>query len=690
MAMDLLLEIGTEEIPAKFMPGTLVQLKEKAHAALTEQRIGFQDIAAYGTPRRLVLLVKDLAAQQADLYKEVKGPAKKAAFDEQGNPTKAALGFARGQGVEPGQLVVKNFEGGEYVFAVITGAGRQSKDILPALLTELITGLSFPKSMRWANNDFRFVRPIHWLVALLGQEVLPVSVTDVQAGNVTFGHRFLSKGPLTVNSAAEYFAVLEKNYCIVDPEKRAEIIRGQITALAEAQGGTAVIDEDLLEEVIFLVEYPTALFGRFEAAYLELPDPVLITPMREHQRYFPVYGADGKMLNGFITVRNGTAEHIDIVRAGNEKVLRARLADAKFFWDEDRKVTLSAHVEELRTVVFQEGLGTMRDKTERITELAAALGKELSVSEGEMASVRRAAMLAKADLMTAMVKEFTELQGVMGREYASLNGEDPLVAQAIFEHYLPRFAGDVLPQTTAGKLVGIADKMDTIAGTFSRGLIPTGSQDPYALRRQALGIVHILIDSGYNISLTKLLQQSLQLLQVKEAKQEKLLASLQEFFQMRLKNILSDQGVRYDIIDAVLAEGSEDMYAAFLRALAVARFVEHPAADQTLTAYTRVLNLAKKAEGNNPINPALFVEDAEAVLFAAYQQASESALQSKQNRDYQAVLNALTELKAPIDAFFAAVMVMAEDEKIKMNRLSLLKGIADLMRGVADASKIVA
>lgn len=690
MTMDLLLEIGTEEIPAKFMPGTLAQLKEKAGAALAEQRIGFKDIATYGTPRRLVLVVKDIAAQQADLYKEVKGPARKAAFDDQGNPTKAALGFARSQGVDPGKLVVKNYEGGEYVFAVITGTGRQSRDILPALLTELITGLTFPKSMRWASYDFRFVRPIHWLVALLGQEVLPISITGVEAGNVTFGHRFLSRGPLTVNSAAEYFDLLEKNYVIVEPEKREAIIRSQITALAEAQGGTAVLDEDLLEEVMFLIEYPTALFGRFEETYLELPDPVLITPMREHQRYFPVYGADGKLINGFITVRNGTAEHIDIVRAGNEKVLRARLADAKFFWDEDRKVPLYEHVEELKTVVFQEGLGTMRDKSERIKELSSALGKELLIEDQEIAVVLRAALLAKADLMTAMVKEFTELQGVMGREYARLNGEDPLVAEAIFEHYLPRFAGDRLPQTTAGKLVGVADKMDTIAGTFSRGLIPTGSQDPYALRRQALGIVNILIDSGYSISLTKMLKYSLELLKVKEAKQEKLLASLQEFFQMRLRNILSEQEVRYDVIDAVMAEGTDDVYAAYLRALALARFMENPAADQALTAYTRVLNLAKKAGGNTAINPALFTETAESDLYTAYQQASQTADLAKQRGDYQAVLSSLMTLQAPIDAFFAAVMVMAEDEKIKTNRLALLKGIADLLRGVADVGRIVA
>lgn len=690
MAKDLLLEIGTEEIPAKFMPGILAQIKEKANAALAEERIGSQGIETYGTPRRLVLVVKGMEEQQADLYKEVKGPAKKAAFDDQGNYTKAAQGFARSQGVTPQDLITKNFEGGEYVFAIITGTGRQSKEILPALLTDLITGLSFPKSMRWASYDFRFVRPIHWLVALFGEEIVPVSITGVQAGNVTFGHRFLSQGPLTIKSADTYFDMLAKNFVIVEPAKREAIIREQIIAIAKEQGGTASIDEDLLEEVIYLVEYPTALFGRFEDAYLELPDPVLITPMREHQRYFPVYGADGRLINGFITVRNGTADHIDIVRAGNEKVLRARLADAKFFWDEDRKAPLSDKVEKLKTIVFQEGLGTMWDKTERVKDLSAMLSKRVDASQADTTVVLRAATLAKADLMTTMVKEFTELQGVMGREYALLNGEDHLVTAAIFEHYLPRFAGDILPQTTAGKLVSIADKMDTIVGTFSRGLMPTGSQDPYALRRQALGIVHILLDSRYSISLKEILERSMELLNVKEAKQEKLLNSLQEFFQMRLRNILSDQGVRYDVIDAVVAEGTDDIYAAYLKALALAEFTENLDAGKTLTAYMRVLNLAKKADSNYTVKAALFEVDAEGKLYEVYQQVGQTVSNAKQNQDYKAVFTSLIALQSPIDAFFAEVMVMAEDEKIKHNRLALLKAIADLLSGIADASKIVA
>jgi glycyl-tRNA synthetase beta chain len=689
MAKDLLLEIGTEEIPAKFMPGTLAQLKEKAAAAFSEERISYANLETLGTPRRMVLVVRGLAEQQQDLHKEVKGPAKKAAFDEQGNPSKAAQGFARSQGIDVAELVVKSFEGGEYVFAVITGTGQKTADILPGLLTNLITGFTFPKSMRWADYDFRFVRPIRWLVALFGNNTVNISIADVETGNVTFGHRFLSKGPLVVNSLEEYLTTLERNYVIVDPLKREAIIREQIASIAKQQGGTASIDEDLLEEVIYLIEYPTALFGRFEEAYLELPDPVLITPMREHQRYFPVYGADGKLLNGFITVRNGTTDHIDIVRAGNEKVLRARLADAKFFWEEDRKAPLADKVEALKTIVFQEGLGTMWDKTERMKDLATLMAQKLRVAENEKTVAVRAATLAKADLMTTMVKEFTELQGVMGREYARLSGENPLVAEAIFEHYLPRFAGDVLPKTIGGKLVGVADKLDTIVGTFSRGLIPTGSQDPYALRRQALGIVNIIIDSRFHISFTQLIYAAMDLLQIKEVKREKLQINLQEFFQLRLRNILADQGVRYDIVDAVLAEGSDDIYATYQRAHALATFLEAPNFGKTLMAYTRVLNLAKKANAEYGIDSALFQDAAEISLYKVYQDAKETILRATETRDYAGALVSLTALQAPIDTFFAAVMVMVEDEKVKQNRLALLKSIAGLMDGTADLSKIV-
>lgn len=688
MAKDLLLEIGTEEIPAKFMLGVLAQLKEKAAAAFVEYRIVYQSFEVYGTPRRLVLAFRGVAEHQADLHKEVKGPAKKSAYDEAGNWSKAAQGFARSQGVDIADLVMKPFEGGEYIFAVITGKGRETKDILSELLTGIITTLTFPKSMRWADYEFRFVRPIRWLLALFGSELINLSITDVNTANVTFGHRFLSRGPLIVNSLDEYLAVLAANYVIVDPSKREQLIREQIAAIAKEHGGTASIDEDLLAEVVYLIEYPTALFGQFEETYLELPDPVLITPMREHQRYFPVYGSDGKLLNVFITVRNGTADHIDIVRAGNEKVLRARLADAKFFWDHDREAPLGERIDALKSIVFQEGLGTMWDKTERVKKLTVALALATEADEQETAAAVRAATLAKADLMTAMVKEFTELQGIMGKEYALLSGEAPIVAEAIFEHYLPRFAGDILPKTTAGKLVGISDKLDNIVGTFSRGLIPTGSQDPYALRRQAIGIVNILIDSGYNVSLVRLLQSAIYLLNVKEVKQEKLRASLQEFFQLRLRNILVEQGVRYDIIDAVFAEGADDLYAAYLRAQALTECIENSSFARSLTAYTRVLNLAKKA-GEETIDTALFQDAAEQKLYDAYQVACLAADKAVVIQDYEDALSSLYMLQAPIDAFFAAVMVMVDDVSIKNNRLALLKGIAGLMSGIADMNKLV-
>lgn len=420
----------------------------------------------------MAVIVKQVAEKQADKHSENKGPSVKIAFGEDGAPTKAALGFARGQGVDVSALVVKD----GYVYAIVHEVGRSVAELLPGLFTDIVNNLSFPKSMRWGDFDMRFVRPIRWIVALFGNQVVPFTLPGVTAGNVTRGHRFLGQAEVQVNSVEDYFARLTENFVMVDQDVRRRVIREQIETLAVSHGGTANIDEDLLEEVVYLVEYPTALCGNFEDKYLSLPPEAIITPMREHQRYFPVTGKDGKLLPMFITVRNGGSEHIDIVRHGNERVLKARLADARFFFEEDQKMPLAERVEKLKTVVFQESLGTIYDKVLRLERLSTAVGKMLDVSQDELDIVNRGAHLSKADLVTGMVYEFTELQGVMGREYALLSGEQPAVAEAIFEHYLPRFAGDKLPQSTSGRLISIADKMDNIVATFSRGLIPTGSQ----------------------------------------------------------------------------------------------------------------------------------------------------------------------------------------------------------------------
>lgn len=685
MAKDLLLEIGTEEIPAKFMPGILQQLETVIKSRFQDQRIGYSELRALGTPRRIVLIVRDMADIQQDKTSENRGPSLKVAFDAEGKATKAAEGFARGQGVAADQLVVK--EG--YVYAIVHETGKPVKDILPTLLPEIITSLNFPKSMRWADLDFRFVRPIRWLVALLGNEVIPFTITEVATGNVSRGHRFLSRGDICVKDADDYLSKLAENHVMVDQDVRRRVIREQIEKMARSQGGQASIDEELLEEVVYLVEYPTALYGRFEEKYLELPPEAVITPMREHQRYFPVWGGDGKLMPMFITVRNGGADYIDIVRHGNERVLRARLADARFFFEEDQKVRLADRVKKLKTMVFQEGLGTLYDKTIRLERLSVQIAKSAGVAAELYPSIERGAYLAKADLVTGMVYEFTELQGIMGRQYALLNGEAPEVAEAVFEHYLPRFAGDVLPAADAGRTISIADKIDNIVATFSRGLIPTGSQDPYALRRQALGICHILISSKYHISLCQLIADAMDLLAISGAeRREKLTADITDFFKLRIKNILADENLRYDMIDAVMAVGIDDLYDAWLRGQALLTEGSATAMQRTVQAFTRVGNLAKNAVSEE-VNPALFATDAERNLYQAYIAARGKVESMTAGSDYLGVLAVMSELAAPIDEFFSAVMVMVEDIDVRNNRLALLRAITGLTARMADLSKIV-
>lgn len=685
MAKDLLLEIGTEEIPAKFMPAALAQLADIAKTKFADRRITCGEVQTYGTPRRLVLVVRDVAAQQADRTSENKGPAVKIAFDEGGAPTKAAQGFARGQGVDVSKLAVKD----GYVWAVVHEAGQPVAGILPELLPEIINSLNFPKSMRWGDLDVRFPRPIRWLVAIHGGEVVSFTLAEVASGDTSRGHRFLSKGPVTVKSVDEYFVKMTDNHVMVDQNLRRQIIREQVEKLAVQQGGTAVIDEDLLEEVVYLVEYPTALCGKFEDKYLALPAEAVITPMREHQRYFPVFAADGRLLPVFITVRNGGQDYIDIIRRGNERVLRARLADARFFFEEDKKVPLADRVEKLKTAVFQEGLGTMYDKTLRLQRLAAHIARQAGLPAAELPAVERAAYLAKADLVTGMVYEFAELQGVMGREYAKLSGETPAVAEAVYEHYLPRFAGDSLPASAAGRMVSIADKLDNIVATFSRGLIPTGSQDPYALRRQALGIANILIAARSHVSLAELTAAAMDLLGISgDERRAKLQSDIQEFFRLRLKNILADEGMRYDMVDAILATRTDDLYDAWLRAKALAMDGGTVAMQRAVQGFTRAGNLAKNAT-TDAIDPALFAADGEKALYAALEKARRDIAAMTAARDYGGVLKALAGLADPIDAFFAQVMVMVEDTKVRDNRLALLKAVTGLAAGIADLGKIV-
>ena len=683
MSKDLLLEIGTEEIPAHAMPGILSQLKENAAKAFKELRLSYTDIRTLGTPRRTALLVAGLDEKQPDVSSENRGPSVAIAFDADGNPTKAAQGFARGQKVDASALVVKD----GYVYAMVHEDGKATSELLQALLPELICGLSFPNNMRWADLDFKFIRPLRGLVALYDAEIIPFEVAEVKSGRISRGHRFLSQGDFSIADAKSYEKACEEQFIIVDQEKRKAMIREQIEACAKANGGQAEITEELLEEVLYLVEYPTALCGRFEDKYLQLPPEAVITPMRDHQRYFPVKDAAGKLLPLFITVRNGGTAHLETVQHGNERVLRARLDDAQFFFDEDRKKSLEQHMDKLKTVVFQEGLGTIFDKAGRLEKLAGSISDSLAVSAQDKKDAMRAARLAKADLVTGMVCEFTELQGVMGREYALLDGETPAVAKAIYEHYMPRFAGDSQPKTTAGRIVSLADKVDNIVATFSRGLIPTGSQDPFALRRQALGMVNMLIEAEYHVSLSALVASAMDMLGMQDAAaRTKMQADVADFMRLRLKNVLADANIRYDIVDAVLGN-VDDIYAVYLRAQAVAKALEKDMT-KSIQAFVRAGNLAKKAETEG-MAEALFTVPEEKALYQAYVSTA-SALESLlKGQDYLGALDDLEELAAPIDAFFDAVMVMDKDEKIRKNRLGLLKAIDALVNEVADFSKIV-
>ena len=685
MSKDLLLEIGTEEIPAHAMPGMLRELGENAKKALKELRLAHGAVRTLGTPRRLALIVEGLAEKQEDVAEEKRGPSVQVAFDADGKPTKAAQGFARGQGVQAEALVTKD----GYVYALVQETGERTEKVLEKMLPELIVGLSLPNSMRWGDLDFRFIRPLRWLVALYGEQVVPFELARVKSSNTSRGHRFLSTGDFTIQDAAHYEEACEKAFVIVDPARRKTEIEEGLVKEAKAHGGIAEITPNLLEEVLYLVEYPTALSGSFEEKYLALPPDAVITPMRDHQRYFPVKAADGRLMPLFLTVRNGGAEYLATVQHGNERVLRARLADAQFFFDEDRKKSLEEHMEKLKTVVFQEGLGTVYEKSLRLEKLAAKIAGAIGASEAEKKAAERAARLSKADLVTGMVTEFTELQGVMGKEYARLDGESEDVALAIDEHYMPRFAGDALPKTCAGLVVSLADKMDNIVATFSRGLIPTGSQDPFALRRQALGMVHSIIEAGVTVSLRELVNWTMDLLAIQDAAvREKMQADVADFMRLRLKNVLAEAGIRYDVADAVLGD-IDDVRRVMLAAEAVRAQLAAPDMAAAVKAFVRVANLAAKAEGKARIDEALFETEEEKELMKAYASAKSAAESLVEAHDYVGIIDDFKDLAEPINAFFDAVMVMAEDADVRRNRLSLLKSIDCLLREVADFSKIV-
>lgn len=687
MAKDFLLEIGTEELPAKFAPGVLQQLEEKARKQLQELRLDFSELKAYTTPRRMALQITELAEKQTDLSVEVKGPSLKAAHDAEGNPTKAAQGFARGQGVETKDLFVQDLNGVPYVYARKFEEGKPAADLLAQFCLDLINGLHFPKPMRWADLEFRFARPIRWIVALFGHEVIPFEFVGLNSGRVTRGHRTLGH-EIELKDPANYVEDLRQVYVMVDPEERKKVIWEQIQKLAEEVEGTVDEDAELLEEVMHIVEYPTALMGEVADKYMHLPEAVITTPMKDHQRYFPVRGKDGKLLPYFITVRNGGTHALDKVKAGNEKVLKARLEDAAFYYREDQKQPLADLVGKLDKIVYHDKLGTVGQRVERVRKLSLSIADQLGLGDEKKSLIDRTALLAKADLVTMMVYDFPELQGIMGAEYAALSGESQEVATGILEHYQPRFAGDALPQSLTGQVVSIADKLDAIVGSFGIGLQPTGSQDPYALRRQAQGIVGILLDADWDISLEKLFAASYQSFNQQGVKLEPLaeiLPALHDFFLQRLRYVLQEQGFRYDTIDAVLANAGDSMTRTAKKATVLGEKREIPDFTTYSQAFIRCLNLSKKAE-TQALNPKDLVDPTEIALAEAIFLRKERFDNLVMMGEYERAYHVASELVPFIEKLFEAVMIMVEDEKLKQARLALLSECVEMLGCLGDLS----
>lgn len=686
MSKELLLEIGTEEIPARFLPPVLEEMAVSFRKMLDAERIGVGEILTWGTPRRLALVAREVAEAQAEVTQEIIGPPKAVAFDAAGQPTPAAAGFARTQGVAVSDLIEVDTPRGVYLAVKKSTTGRPTAERLPELLPGFILGLSFPKSMRWGSETITFARPIHWILARYGGAVVDFQVGDVTSGGSTRGHRFLAPGSVEVADAQAYVAALKAANVIVDPAARRALLSDQLAQAASGVKGEVVPNPGLLEENTFLVEFPSVVVGNFEDRFLALPDEVLITSMREHQRYFSLRGADGKLLPHFIAVNNTLTRNPDVVRQGHERVIRARLSDAMFFFQEDSKTPLAQRVDALKGVVFHSLLGTSYEKMERFRELAVSLSRQLAPELAD--AVSRAATLCKADIVTEMVGEFPSLQGVMGRQYARLFGESPEVAEALFTHYLPRHADDELPQDKVGALVGLADRLDTICGCFGVGLSPTGTADPYGLRRHALAVIRILRSTKLHLDLVAAVGMALELLKDKISRtREETALEVLDFFQTRLQRLLLTEGLDHETITAVLAAGCRDVVDAADKVQALHQFRQSPEFPSLATAFKRVINIAQGAEPGE-VDPTLFQYGEENILYQSTKLMESQVTQTLESRDYPGVCRALAGLRGPVDAFFEKVMVMAEDAGLRRNRLALLVRISQTFLLMADFSKI--
>ncbi|MBQ3328721.1 MAG: glycine--tRNA ligase subunit beta [Eggerthellaceae bacterium] len=685
----LAFEIGTEELPAFDLHAATGKLGGLAVAALDGAKIPHGEISVYSTPRRLIVIAADVPEATEAAVEEFRGPAARIAFDENGAPTKAAIGFARGKGVDPESLERRDENGTEYVYAVKETPSIDVASLLPDLLGGLITSIQWPKSQRWGSRREQFSRPVRWLLALLGDTVVPVEFAGLTAGNTTRGHRFLAPGPHEVANADALLDVLRGAYVVPSEAEREASIREQVAAIEAETGLVAELPARTMEEVVNLAEYPTVLVGEFDDLFLAVPKEITVDAMLVHQRYFPLFNADGTLSNKFLVTSNGDPEFSANIIDGNQRVVAARLYDAKFFYDEDLKEPLEAYVERLGEVVFQESLGTTRAKTDRIVALARKIAADAGLAGQDAADAERAAFLCKADLVTGAVVEFTSVQGIMGRYYALAAGETEQVADAIADHYRPRFAGDETPASMVGKVVATADKLDTICGLFAVGQGPTGSSDPFALRRSAIGILAMLQD-GLNVSLVDAIDAALDIYAAGglEFDREAVRDQVIDFFVTRTKVMLRDSGCEADTIDAVLACGVVEPMTIIARARALedARANSRETFDDLATAYARAANL-RDAEQGADVDEAL-VGDAERSLAQAVDAAGAAVDAALAADDYPAALAQLASLRAPIDAFFANVMVMDEDPAIRANRLALLNRFVAVFANVADFGKM--
>ena len=690
MQNELLLEIGSEEIPAGFIGPALKNLQNSMAEKLADLELQYESIETAATPRRLAICVNGLVAQQPDREEEFLGPAKKAAFDQENKPTKAAVGFARSKGAEVEDLRVVDTPKGEYVMLLRHRKGAKTESLLPELLKDLVTGLPFPKSMRWGEGATSFARPIHWLLALYGGLVIDFQVGDIKSGATTRGHRFMAPGVIEVEHFSQYIDVLRQNHVLADISERRDAVIAEIRKAASEQSGVAgariLEDEELIDTVSNLVEYPHGICGRFETRFLELPDDVLITSMREHQKYFCVTDNSGNLLANFVAVNNTRVADEKLAAEGHQRVLRARLEDALFFFKDDRKRKLQDRVNDLSGIIFQAKLGTMLEKTERVTKLAGLLAQKLAPEYS--VKTERAATLAKADLLTAMVNEFPSLQGVMGRDYASLDEEDPEVATAILEHYLPVRAGGNLPTEIPGALVGIADRLDTVSGCFGIGQIPTGTTDPFGLRRLVLGLLHIIESQNFTLSLSEAVEAALQHYDGKLTEDRKIVLSMiLDFIKGRFVNDLIGKGVPGSAVEAVTSVVFDDVVDCRARIDALTEICKQPAFTVLAAAFKRVMNIIK---GYHPsdIKVELLREAAELNLYEVFQDVQNKTKPLLEVKEYSKALDVILQMKEPVDVFFDEVMVMSEDESLKQNRLNLLCAISGLFLQVGDFSKM--